>query len=124
VEYLLFAGEAALTDKVRGSSQFSTEFPAQGKRDSKGRSLRDFDLNTRLFRYPCSYLVYSDAIEKMPLDAKQCVQRRLWEILSGKDTSKTFAHLSSSDRVALGEILRETNPEIRTAWTALEQSQR
>jgi hypothetical protein len=113
VEYLLFSGEAPLTAPVAGSSDFATEFSARGPRDAKGRSLRDFDLKSRLFRYPCSYLVYSKSFDGLPDETKAYVNRRLVEVLSGKDTSKAFAHLSPEDRAATLEILRETKPVFR-----------
>ena len=112
VEYLLFAEEARLTDAVTGSSSFAADFESRGPKDSRGRSLRDFDLKTRLFRYPCSFLIHSGAIDKLPDAAKQYIFARLREILDGKETSKAYAHLSAEDRVALNEILRETKPEI------------
>jgi hypothetical protein len=114
VEYLLFADEAPLTDAVAGSSSFAAEFASRGPKDSRGRSLREFDLKTRLFRYPCSFLIHSDSINKLPEVAKQYVFARLREILDGKETGKTYAHLSAEDRVAINDILKETKPEIFT----------
>ena len=116
VEYLLFCGETKLTGAVEGSSPFATEFAARGPRDAKNRSLRDFDLTTRLFRFPCSYLIYSRAVDRLPEAAKDHVYRRLGEILSGRDTSEQFAHLSSADRAAVREILQETKPDLADAW--------
>jgi hypothetical protein len=112
VEYLLFSGEAPLTDPVAGTSGFAEEFAKRGPFDKKGRSLREFDLKTRLFKYPGSYLVYSKAFAGLPKEAKEYVFRRLHEVLSGGDTSKPFAHLSPSDRTAVLEILRDTVPGI------------
>jgi hypothetical protein len=66
LKYLLFVEETPLTEPVRGTSEFAKAFAAEGPRDRKGRSLRDFDLKTRLFKYPCSYLIYSDAFEGLP----------------------------------------------------------
>ena len=57
VKYLLFCEEAPITTKLRGTTTFAEEFAARGPRDKKGRSLRDFDLERRLFKYPCSYLI-------------------------------------------------------------------
>ncbi len=57
VQYMLFSDEARLTDRIEGTSSFASDFVARGPRDSKGRSLRDFDLNTPLFPYPCSYQI-------------------------------------------------------------------
>jgi hypothetical protein len=110
VEYLLMSGEAELTAPIRGTSGFAEEFARRGPRDSKGRSLRDFDLQTRLFKYPCSYLVYSPSFAALPCEAKDYVLRRMHEVLSGEDKSEKFQHLSAVDRQAIGEILAETLP--------------
>src|SRR5947209_7164212 len=74
LRYLLFSGEAPLGGqdprKVLASSEFAREFAARGLRDSKKRSLRDFDLRDRIFTYPCSYLIYSSAFDAIPEPAK------------------------------------------------------
>ena len=116
VEYLLFCAETKLSGPVAAVSPFATEFASRGPRDAQNRSLRDFDLKTRLFRYPCSYLVYSRALDGMPEAAKAYIYRRLGEVLSGRDTSDKFAHLSSPDRAAVTEILRQTKPDVAEAW--------
>ena len=66
VQYMLFRDETRLTDRIKGTSSFASDFANRGPRDSKGRSLRDLDLHTRLFRYPCSYLIYSRAFDSLP----------------------------------------------------------
>ena len=111
VEYLLFIGEAKLTAPIRGTSGFAEEFAERGPRDRKGRSLRDFDLTTRLFKYPCSYLIYSRSFADLPCQVKQYVCSRMNEVLSGQDRSEKFAHLSAEDRQAILEILRDTVPD-------------
>lgn len=116
VQYLLFCEEVQLTDPIKGTSGFTEEFAKRGPRDAKGRSLRDFDLKSRLFAYPCSYVIYTEAFDSLPAPVKDYVLRRLWEVLSGKDTSKEFAHLSSSDRRTVLEILRATKPNLPDYW--------
>lgn len=111
VEALLFAREAPLTDTVAGTSGFAAGFSAQGIRDKKNRSFRDFDLKRRLFRYPCSYLIYSRAFDGLPQPAKEAVYRRLVEVLTGKDRSEIFRGLSDSDRQAILEILADTKTD-------------
>jgi hypothetical protein len=113
VKALLFSRAAPFAEPVQGTSSFAADFARRGPRDSQGRSLRDFDLKTRLFRYPLSYLIYSTSFDEMPDDVKTYVFRRLREILTGKDQSPDFAHLSSSDRKAILEILQETKPDFR-----------
>jgi hypothetical protein len=117
VRYLLFAGEAPLGDAVSGSSSFAEEFSGIGPRDRRGRSLRDFDLHERLFRYPCSYLIYTAAFDALPLPARDYVYRRLVEVLSGQDRSAAFARLTDANRLAVREILTDTKPEFALAWS-------
>ncbi|HTU91524.1 MAG TPA: hypothetical protein VMF69_15685 [Gemmataceae bacterium] len=112
VRYMLYGEEAQLTDLIKGTSGFAEEFAKQGPRDSKGRSLRDLDLKRRLFAYPCSYVIYSEAFDSLPPPVMDYVLRRLWETLSGKDTSKEFAHLSAADRRAILEILCATKKSV------------
>jgi hypothetical protein len=111
VRGLLFSGEAKLREPIAGTSGFAKEFAARGPWDARKRSLRQFDLQTRLFRYPCSYLIYSEAFDALPGLTKEYVYRRLNEILTGKDQSKEFAHLSAADRNAILEIIRATKPD-------------
>lgn len=111
VKYLLFADEAKLTAKLAGTSGFAEEFVKKGPRDAKGRSLRDFDLEKRLFKYPCSYLVYTEAFTSLPPAVKEYVYRRMAEVLDGRDTSGAFAHLSAADRTNIREILEATKPD-------------
>ncbi len=112
VRYMLFAEEFPLTSPVAGTSEFAKEFVELGPRDEQGRSLRDFDLNTRMFKHPCSYLIYSRSFDGLPTEMKSYVSRRLKEILTGKDQSEEFSHLSAEDRVAILEILSETKPDL------------
>jgi hypothetical protein len=118
VEALLFVDEAKLTEPIAGTSNFTRVFAAAGPHDEAVRSLRDLDLKIRLFRYPCSHLIYSDAFKGLPAEVKSFVWQRLWEVLSGADQSDRFAHLSAADRQAILEILRETVRDLPEAWTA------
>jgi hypothetical protein len=111
LKYLLFVDEAPLTDRVAGTSSFAQEFEARGPRDQQGRSLREFDLSTRLFRYPCSYLVYTEAFQKLPAPVSELFWQRLDEILAGRDTTGKFTHLTATDRQAIREILIATHPQ-------------
>src|SRR5262249_59804153 len=93
-KYLLFADETRLTDPVNGTSGFAEEFAQRGPFDRHGRSLREFDLSTRLFKHPCSYLIYSSAFDGLPASVKERTYRRLWDVLNGKESGKDFAHLN------------------------------
>ncbi|HYR43483.1 MAG TPA: hypothetical protein VER98_10700 [Terriglobia bacterium] len=104
VDYLLFIDEAPLKSKIQGSSGFAEKFAALGPVDSKGRSLRQFDLERRLMRYPCSYMIYAPAFDALPAEAKDMVFARMLEVLSTR--------FSSADRQAVIEILRETKKNL------------
>jgi hypothetical protein len=108
---LFFDGEASYAGTVTGTSAFAREFSAAGPADSKGRSLRDFDLDRRLFRYPLSYLVYSDAFAALPKGVKTYLTRRIAAGLAGEDTGAPFTHISEGDRTAIREILADTRPD-------------
>jgi hypothetical protein len=114
LQYLLFCDECPLLNPVQGTSDFTRDFQKRGPCDSHGRSLREFDLKTRLFKYPCSYLIYSAAFDNLPVPIKTHVIRRLHAILLGEDQDAAFAHLTPEDRLAILEILQETKPGI---WT-------
>ncbi len=116
VAYMLFSDEAPLKEAVEGVSTFTKTFPQRGPRDRQGRSLRDFDLHNRLFRYPLSYMVYSRTFDALPDIIRERVCRRLFEVLSSKDHGPRFAHLSGPDRRAILEILRETKPGLPAYW--------
>jgi hypothetical protein len=112
LDYLLFVEEAPLAEPVKGVSGFTEAFSKSGPRDSKGRSLRDLDLKTRLLRYRCSFLIYSEAFDGMPSEVKNRLYQRLWEVLTGKDQDKRFAGIPQSERDAIREILLATKKDL------------
>lgn len=112
VSSMLFAGEAPLHQPVKGVSSFTETFPRRGPRDKKGRSLRDFDLQKRMFRYPLSYMVYSPIFDNLPDSVRDRVYHRLYEVLTGKDNSQKYARIPSQDRANILEILRDTKPDL------------
>ena len=116
LRYLLFVEEPELLSPVRGTSGLEHSFASNGPRDSQGRSLRDMDLKRKTFRYPCSYLIYSEAFDAIPQPAKDYLLRRLWEVLTGKDNGPDFRSLRREDRQAVLEILRETKKGLPGYW--------
>ena len=116
VAAMLFSGEAPLPGPMDGSSGFREYFQNLGPRDHLGRSLRDFDLHRRLFRYPCSYLIYSEQFDSLPARAKAYIYRRLWQILTGRDDCTVFDHLSDNDRDAIYQIIRQTKNDLPSYW--------
>jgi hypothetical protein len=116
VEYMLFTNEVPLEAPVKGVTPFAKTFADRGPRDKKGRSLRDFDLNRRIFRYPLTYMIYSAAFDGMPVEARDRIYKRLHAVLTGQDTGKKFSRLTAEDRRAIFEILRDTKANLPDYW--------
>ncbi len=112
VQALLFAGTPALTDPVRGTAGFDAGFLARGLRDGTGRSLRELDLRTRLFRYPLSYLIHSRAFAAMPAQVISEVLERVRGELTGEDSRIEALPGTAADRLAAWEIFEATAPQI------------
>jgi hypothetical protein len=106
VAYMTFANEAALPGPVSGNSSFTADFAKRGPTDGKGRSLRTFDLKTRLFRYPLSYMVYSTAFDALKPEIKDKLYRRLYDALKAKGAD-------GADAIA---ILTATKPDLPDTW--------
>jgi hypothetical protein len=115
-DYLLFVGEAPLREPVKGVSSFTQTFAQRGPRDDRGRSLREFDLRTRLFRYRLSFMIYSDLFDALPASVREQVYRRLYDVLSGKETGEKYASLTADERTAILEIVRETKKNLPDYW--------
>ena len=108
---MLFVNAAGYTGTITGNSGFDKWFETRGPRDRQGRTLRKLDLSTRLFAYPLSYAVYSDAFDALPVYAKNYVYGRFAAVLSGQDGSTAYAHLTPADRKSVQEILVATKPD-------------
>lgn len=121
VDYLLFIDEAPLPGPVHGTSGFAEKFAAQGPWDSHGRSLRQLDLRTRLLRYPCSYMIYTQAFDSLPEPAKNAIYQRMWRILSSEEKDNRYVRLSLANRQAIVQILRETKKGLPSYFQPIAQ---
>ena len=118
---MLFADEVPLPQGgVAGDAAFKTAFLATRKPAANGAALKDFDLRTRLFRYRCSYKIYSPTFAGMPAPLKERVLRLLARALDGAEPE--FAYLPAEERKTIREILQETLPEIAAGWHAAKSS--
>ena len=115
---LLFADETRLTAPVVGDPHFVAQFMSRAVTDSRGRSLRDLDRRSRMFRYPLSYVVYSAAFDALPRAAREAVYRRVAELLRGARNDDAVARLRPDERATILEILAATKPEFAAVWAA------
>lgn len=118
VDGLLGVGEVPLTAPVAGTAGFAEVFTQQARRDSQGRSLRDLDLEQRLFKYPLSYLIYTPQFEGLPGVVKEYVYQRLWSILRGEDPDPRYRRITEALRNAIRQIVAETKENLPGYWTA------
>jgi hypothetical protein len=118
VDYLMFVDAAPLAQPVAGVSSFTRTFARTGPRDAMGRSLREFDLRTRLFRYPLSYMIYSDLFDALQPAIRERVYSRLYDVLTGRDRADRYEQLSASDRKAVLSIVAATKSDLPAYWTA------
>jgi len=116
VEALFYSEEAALGQPIKGNSRFRDDFEKRGPFDQKGRSLRQFDLTKRMFKFPLSYLIYSKTFAGLPPEARDWTARRLKDILDGRDPKSEFAHLTPDLRRDILDIVRQTHPVLASAW--------
>jgi len=110
-DYLLFIGEQPPAVPQVALPEFAAHLEARVPKDSRGRSLGQLDLNRRLMRYPCSYLVYSAAFDGLAPAIREAVYRRMIDILSGADHHARYARLLPEDRRAVLDILHDTKPD-------------
>ncbi len=114
VDAIFCVGEIELTSPVSGTTTFAKDFSGSAPFDKKGRSLSQLDLKTRVLRYKCSPLIYSEAFNLLPKEAKMQTYKRMTEILHGSADPR-YKHLSLEDRKVIGEILSDTKSDMK-AW--------
>ena len=109
VEALFFKDEAALPEGgIEGDEAFPLAFAARAPRSADGRSLKDLQLLTRLFKHRCSYMVYSLTFKNLTPPLKKTVLSRMQQVLAGNDKTGQFEYLSASERTHITLILRQT----------------
>jgi hypothetical protein len=96
VAYMTFRDEVPLPEPIEGASSFTADFARRGP-------LREFDLRTRLFRYPLSYMIYSAQFNALPDGVRNRIYRRLFDELRAKSPETV-------------EILRKTKPDLPEYW--------
>jgi hypothetical protein len=110
IRALFFTDAVPLSGQVITSSGFTERFAQRGPRDSEGRSLRDLKLEKRLFKFPLSYMVYTDSFNALQPFVREYIDSRIVDVLQGRDQTGISARLSTEDRAAISQILADTLP--------------
>jgi hypothetical protein len=116
VRYLLFLDEASLPAPIVGNVDYRRWFEQQGVRDPQGRSLREFDLQTRMFKYRLSYLATSSSFAALPAEPRTEVWKRIKVLLTSPETDEQSAVIPVAERQAILEIVRATVTGLPEGW--------
>lgn len=109
VRYILFADEAPLPrEGITGNAKFKEDFLRTREAAPDGTSLKDFDLRTRIFKYRCSYMIYSRAFTTLPKEFKDRVYAKLSVALNDTTPSREFAYLPAAEKRAIRGIVSAT----------------
>ena len=123
VRRLLFADEFQMIDNgVEGDDRFQLAFAKNQRESSEGRSLKDFRIYERLFKYRCSYIIYTSVFDNQPVPLREAVYRRLHEVLVAPITPQGYEYLSASERERIFQILVETKESLPKYWKALSET--
>lgn len=114
--YLLFAGEAPLPAPIAGDSILKEDFLANRRADRAGNSLKDFDLETHMFRNRCSYMVYSPLFQNLPAGFKKLLYDRIGKALALSPSDPAFAYLPNPEKTRIRTILKETLSDLPADW--------
>jgi hypothetical protein len=113
--YLLFSDEAPLPPSgVEGDEAYKMDFLRTRRATADGISLKDFDLKTRLFKYRCSYMIYSTVFSGLPTPMKDRIYRQLAAALSSTKPEKEYDYLPRTEKEAIRRILRATLTDFPT----------
>jgi len=116
VQHMLFSTEFPLASPLVGNAEFQEAFRMNRRESSDGMSLKDFDLETRIFRHRCSYMIYARAFELMHPLLKEQVYQELWDALSSDTPGPAYAHLGAQEKADIIAILRETREGLPAYW--------
>lgn len=119
VDRLLFRRAAPLPAGVQQNAAFVKAFQAGAPRSAAGDTLKDLQLDGRLFRNRCSYLIYSEAFSALPAKLKSEIYALLFEALRSPDPAHRYAYLEPAEKQRILAILQETHTEARQHFEVL-----
>ena len=114
--YLLFADEAPLTSGLKVDAAFRADFLKTRRAIPGGASLKDFDLQTHLFRNRCSYMIYSPIFTALPPELKQRIYTALGAAVNTAKPNAEYAYLPAPEKLAIRTILKSTLPDLPPQW--------
>jgi len=101
IDYLLFAHERPLTHTIQNQAQFAETFESLDRPGNSGETLRQLELDRRVFKYPLSFLIYTQPFHSLP----KAVHARLGNVIRAR---LKLDEQSESDRQFRG-VLEKTS---------------
>ncbi len=112
VRKLLFRNEHQMKgDGVDGGEAFQEAFAQNRRPSSEDRALKDLRLYERMFKYRCSYVIYSEVFDHLTPWLKEAVYLQLSNALRSEDDNDLSGHLSLTERQRILAILQETKED-------------
>jgi hypothetical protein len=112
LDAMLFRNEFELKGwGVEGSEAFQEAFGKAGRKDAEGRSLREFNLVSHVFRSRLSYMIYSRSFDSLPQVVKETFYQKLWDALRDDEDV-----IGKSERERILAILRGTKEGLPVYW--------
>lgn len=111
VSFLLFHKETPLISEIVGTSGFTNDFVKQGEQIVSKPTLREFDLKTRMFKYPCNYLIASKFFRELPKELRTAIYHRLIVALAPDSNYFAVQRLDYEERKLLLSILAGLVPD-------------
>lgn len=116
LKYMFFVDETRIPEIDVSQSIFAQDFSSLTPHDKKNRTLYQLQMKRRMFRYPFSYMVYSDTFNQLPSEALNYLWPEIARILNPQFIHPGYEHLNREDKIAIKEILLETHPAATTYW--------
>lgn len=114
--YITFADEAKFPAKgITGDATYAADFLRDRRATRAGLSLKDLDMRTRIFKYRCSYMLYTDTWKQAPRELKERVYYHLALYLRDQPDA-AHGHLPPAERLAIRAILKETMNDLPAWW--------
>ncbi len=113
---MLFTDEAPLREPVQGVSTFTKTFAERGPRDQQGRSLREFDLDKRLFRYPLSYMIYSAQFDALPDSVREAIYEKLYVVVGDRAARADDHRDSARNKIQPARLFQERLRSVVPMW--------
>lgn len=99
-----------------GLPEFKKDFNGQARKTVQGESLRDLELKTRLFKYRCSYMIYSPVFQGLMPEMKLRIYKRLGKALDVRTPDQNYAYLPEAEKRVIRQVLQETLTDLPKGW--------